>query len=556
MHLVIHVSRLKPHRMDIPAEIEHVPDQLPTPYRILKHKFMQRQGRMRHKVLVEWEGPNQGTSWEEYEQVVHRFPIERAWAPPAPPSMASLSPWHVNASRRISQVRHLHHCPLPRADAPRLLLIPSAASLDRLGGSVFFFPFFDSSSATTATKKKWADSVVVVVAGPAAARGPRTGQLAQLEGLAKPTTDPSPNQGWVRAGLERALRVGSVKVKSRPDPKTLPDRAEYRAGLGTGTGHQKLGPARPPKTRSGFHEIGITVRNTVPTCLTILPASVLQRVPEETPLTGKSPGKKATGRAILKKTPWVRYRNPQKAQLLFGRGFRAGMDRREQKKLAVKNEKELREEIRRKEGVEEKPEDAAVQRKKEAATNLYDTLDMRVDRHWSEKKLEEMTERDWRIFREDFNKSVAGVRRVNLLSLPFPELFALLTHRSPSYRDGEGDRKGGRGRETRRGEGGIGKGEGEKGEGETGWGEGKRGGREGGRRDGMGEGGRETGRGENRRRGREMGRRAADGPGFSRAQPGPTPSLIFLFPFLSNLEQATTLQGSTKDLLEDSSSSS
>ncbi|KAL2523325.1 DEAD-box ATP-dependent RNA helicase 21-like [Forsythia ovata] len=37
----------------------------------------------------------------------------------------------------------------------------------------------------------------------------------------------------------------------------------------------------------------------------------------------------------------------------FGRGLRAGMDRREQKKLAAKNEKEIREEVRKKEGVEE-----------------------------------------------------------------------------------------------------------------------------------------------------------------------------------------------------------
>ncbi|KAJ0046299.1 hypothetical protein Pint_05576 [Pistacia integerrima] len=67
----------------------------------------------------------------------------------------------------------------------------------------------------------------------------------------------------------------------------------------------------------------------------------------------------------------ILYQNPHEAQLLFGRGFRAGMDRREQKKLAAKNEKE-------------------------------------VDRHWSEKMLDEMTERDWRIFREDFNISYKG----------------------------------------------------------------------------------------------------------------------------------------------------
>ncbi|KAL2500060.1 DEAD-box ATP-dependent RNA helicase 21 [Abeliophyllum distichum] len=53
-------------------------------------------------------------------------------------------------------------------------------------------------------------------------------------------------------------------------------------------------------------------------------------------------------------------------------------------------------------------EEAAAQTKKEKAANLYDTFDMRVDRHWSEKKLEEMTERDWRIFREDFNISYKG----------------------------------------------------------------------------------------------------------------------------------------------------
>ncbi|WCJ44197.1 Pre-mRNA-splicing ATP-dependent RNA helicase prp28 [Euphorbia peplus] len=104
----------------------------------------------------------------------------------------------------------------------------------------------------------------------------------------------------------------------------------------------------------------------------------------------------------------VLYQNPHEAQLLFGRGFRAGMDRREQKKLAAKNEKEMREEIRKKEGVEEKPEELAARKLKEEAADLYDTFDMRVDRHWSDKKLDEMTERDWRIFREDFNISYKG----------------------------------------------------------------------------------------------------------------------------------------------------
>ncbi|KAI3494865.1 hypothetical protein L1887_36858 [Cichorium endivia] len=53
----------------------------------------------------------------------------------------------------------------------------------------------------------------------------------------------------------------------------------------------------------------------------------------------------------------ILYQNPHEARLLFGRGFRAGMDRREQKKLAAKNQKELRDEIRKKDRIEVKPEE-------------------------------------------------------------------------------------------------------------------------------------------------------------------------------------------------------
>jgi len=63
-----------------------------------------------------------------------------------------------------------------------------------------------------------------------------------------------------------------------------------------------------------------------------------------------------------------------------------------------------------KDGVEEGPEEAAAQKQKEEAANNYDTFDMCVDCHWSEKKIEEMTERDWRIFCEDFNISYKGSR--------------------------------------------------------------------------------------------------------------------------------------------------
>ncbi|KAF3774694.1 hypothetical protein EJ110_NYTH52535 [Nymphaea thermarum] len=35
-------------------------------------------GRVRHEVLVEWEGPDRGTSWEEFGLIVHRFPSTSA----------------------------------------------------------------------------------------------------------------------------------------------------------------------------------------------------------------------------------------------------------------------------------------------------------------------------------------------------------------------------------------------------------------------------------------------------------------------------------------------
>lgn len=40
-----------------------------------------------------------------------------------------------------------------------------------------------------------------------------------------------------------------------------------------------------------------------------------------------------------------------------------------------------------KDGIEERPEETAAQRQKEEAADMYDTFDMRVDRHWSEKKV-------------------------------------------------------------------------------------------------------------------------------------------------------------------------
>ncbi|CAK9260403.1 unnamed protein product [Sphagnum jensenii] len=77
-----------------------------------------------------------------------------------------------------------------------------------------------------------------------------------------------------------------------------------------------------------------------------------------------------------------------------------------EKQMMREHEKELeavKEQL--KDGVEEGPEEAAEQKQMEEAA-----FDMCVDCHWSEKKIEEMTERDWRIFCEDFNISYKGSR--------------------------------------------------------------------------------------------------------------------------------------------------
>ena len=60
-------------------------------------------------------------------------------------------------------------------------------------------------------------------------------------------------------------------------------------------------------------------------------------------------------------------------------------------------------------GVAETKEDRARDRERSRAANDYEELDSKkTDRHWSEKGRGEMTERDWRIFREDFSISYKG----------------------------------------------------------------------------------------------------------------------------------------------------
>ena len=81
--------------------------------------------------------------------------------------------------------------------------------------------------------------------------------------------------------------------------------------------------------------------------------------------------------------------NRQGAQVMFGRGHLAGMD-------------DGGGSGPRKASSDPKFSDSLERRK--AAKAGYD------ERHWTEKPLSEMKDRDWRIFREDFSISTRGMR--------------------------------------------------------------------------------------------------------------------------------------------------
>ncbi|TVU44134.1 hypothetical protein EJB05_03567, partial [Eragrostis curvula] len=91
------------------------------------------------------------------------------------------------------------------------------------------------------------------------------------------------------------------------------------------------------------------------------------------------------------------YQSPP--HLLFGRGFLAGIDRRDQKNKANTAHA----------GKNNNNHAAAASsdmKKKAAAAS--DTRDDDMRRHWSEKSPEEMTDRDWRVFRDHFDISYKG----------------------------------------------------------------------------------------------------------------------------------------------------
>lgn len=85
----------------------------------------------------------------------------------------------------------------------------------------------------------------------------------------------------------------------------------------------------------------------------------------------------------------------------FGRGNLAGIDIKAQKRDQSKFYGELLEK-RRTEAEKEQEKIRLKKLRKKEEKQKWD------DRHWSEKSQDEMTERDWRIFREDYNITIKG----------------------------------------------------------------------------------------------------------------------------------------------------
>lgn len=115
------------------------------------------------------------------------------------------------------------------------------------------------------------------------------------------------------------------------------------------------------------------------------------------------------------------YSKPHEPSLLFGRGRRAGFDPREQRKEGKKQEEYMRKKLEETHGKDNLASSAAQSAhqhhamsapKPSAPLDNLSKAERVVDEeertHWSEKPLEGMTERDWRIFKEDFNIQTTG----------------------------------------------------------------------------------------------------------------------------------------------------
>jgi ATP-dependent RNA helicase DDX23/PRP28 len=116
----------------------------------------------------------------------------------------------------------------------------------------------------------------------------------------------------------------------------------------------------------------------------------------------------------------------------FGRAFLGGIDIREQRKSAKFYDDLAERRVRSGDAVAPLPvinEDKA--RAREELQRVKDAERAKATRHWSEKALDEMTERDWRIFREDFNITTRGGKLPNPLrdweeaNLPYEIMDAL-----------------------------------------------------------------------------------------------------------------------------------
>ena len=103
------------------------------------------------------------------------------------------------------------------------------------------------------------------------------------------------------------------------------------------------------------------------------------------------------------------YDRPHESALAFGRGARAGVDRRVVAEEGARRQMALVAQSRRDTGAGRvTDEEASLMRRgsRVASPQIADAK----RRHWSEKSAAEMTERDWRIFREDHNITTRGGR--------------------------------------------------------------------------------------------------------------------------------------------------
>ena len=136
--------------------------------------------------------------------------------------------------------------------------------------------------------------------------------------------------------------------------------------------------------------------------------------------------------------PYALYERRQETALLYGRGFVGGVDRSQQRRRQEEWEERARERLQSSQRDDEKEEkkdskadtdkmkmeteDGQLKRegsgddeKRIVASGRdkradKETLVMQRQRHWSEKSLSEMEERDWRIFKEDFEINTRGHR--------------------------------------------------------------------------------------------------------------------------------------------------